>query len=128
MDDTEFDFSAVLPETLKDGIFCPACFHAHAEPVLDQYREHLEKARQVNTYDISQGNETSRIRRIEKPIKVENCGDKKEALMKLAFLAAQKGFDTLVDVDIQQEKVGTGTYKKLIWHGKAVPVDPKVRK
>ena len=93
-----------------------------------EYKEHLILAEQVNTYDIKQGNETSRIRRIEKPIKVENCGDKKEALMKLAFMAAQKGFDTLVDVDIQSEKIGSGTYKKLIWKGRAVPVDPKIRK
>lgn len=95
---------------------------------MDTQQALLEKAKNVDTFDKKQGSETRLIKRVEKPLKVTECDDREETLLRLAFLAAKKGYDTLVDVDIQSQKVGNKTYKKLVWNGTAVPVDIKQRK
>lgn len=128
IDDTIFEYTDLLPENIKDQVFCTPCYHKTADPVLLKYNQFLETAKNINVYGAKQGNETGLIKRIEKPIVVKDCSDREETLMRLAFYAAQRGYDTLVDVDIKSTKVGKGTYKKLIWTGKGVPVDPKVRK
>jgi len=128
IDDTVFEFAELLPETVKDKTFCTACYHKVADPVLEQYREYLERAKNVNVYSSIQGTETGLIKRIAKPIVIKDCADREETLMRMAFYAAQKGYDTLVDVDIKSAKVGKGTYKKLMWAGTGIPVDPKIKK
>ena len=63
------------------------------------------------------------------PIVINDCNDRSELLLRLAFLSAQKGFSTMVDVKIKSKKVGEGkAYRKVIWDGSAVPVDPKIKK
>ncbi len=127
IDEDEFEYPELLPERFRDQVFCPSCYNEHAAPVLADYRDILERAKVVDVYDKEQGSETGLIRRVEKPISIKDCDDREETLLRLAFYAAQKGFDTLVDVDITSKKIGKGTYKKLIWNGTAVPVDPKIR-
>lgn len=128
IDDTVFEYAELLPENIMDQTFCTPCYHKTAEPVLAKYNEYLKTAKNVNVYSTIQGNETGMIKRIEKPIVIKDCDDREETLMRMAFFAAQKGYDTLVDVDIKPTKVGKGTYKKLIWTGRGVPVDPKIKK
>lgn len=128
IDDTVFDYTDFLPEEIKDKVFCTSCYYQDVDAVLVDYKELLEKAKAVNVYSSIQGAETGRIKRIEKPILVQDCDDREETLLRLAFFAAQKDYDTLVDVSIKSKKVGEGAYKKLVWSGTAVPVDPKVLK
>lgn len=123
-----FEYLEVVPENLSHDVYCPHCFDEVVAPELEEYQRVLEMAEQVNVYVKQQSSETRLIRRIQKPIKVLECDDREDALMRLAFFTAQKGFDTIVDVDIISHKVGSGSYKKLVWDGSGVPVDPKIRK
>ena len=122
IDATSFEFVNFLPENINGQTFCPSCYYTKAGPVLAEYNEILERAKFVNVYSVKQSSETSLIKRIEKAIKVKNCADKEETLMRLAFITAQKNFDTIVDVKITSEKVFDSKYKKLTWSGEGVPV------
>lgn len=128
IDEEEFDFLSLLPEDVAGQTFCPSCYNSSIAATLEEYREYLAKARAVDVYDKEQKRESWRFRRTEKKLSIKDCDDREETLLRLALLSAQKGFDTMVDVDIQSEKVGTGTYKKLIWSGTASPVDSKNKK
>ncbi len=128
IDEDVFEFVSLLPEKLQNKAFCPNCYNENISEEMEYLKETMQKARDVDVYLKDQGTETRRIRRIQKPIHIKECADREETLMRLAFLAAQKGFDTIIGVDIQAKKVGKGTYKKMIWSGTAVPVDPKIRK
>lgn len=128
IDDTAFEYTELLPENIYDKTFCTVCYHEHVSPTLEKYKEHLDMAKDVNVYSSIQGNETGMIKRIEKPIVIKDCGDREETLMRLAFFTAQKGYDTIVDVDIKSNKVGKGTYQKLVWTGRGTPVNPKIKK
>ncbi len=82
----------------------------------------MQKARNVSMFYKDQGKETRRMSRIEKAITIENCLDKNEIILRLAFRAVENGFNTLVDVDLVSKKVKQGNYQHSVWSGTAVPV------
>lgn len=129
IDEDAFEMLSLLPDSLQNKTFCSNCYHQKMGAELDHYKDLMEKAKKVDVYSKEQSSETRRIRRIEKPIQVRDCEDKNEALMRLAFIAVEKGFTTIVDFHLKSEKVGSGkAYKKLIWNASAVPVDPRLKK
>lgn len=66
--------------------------------------------------------------RKEAPIKIDNCDDREETLLRLAFVAAQKNFDGLVDVELASKKVRDGSYQTHKWSGSAVPTHIESKK
>lgn len=120
---------ALLPDDIQNKTFCMNCYNQGISDRLNHYVEIVEQAKQINVFTKNQTKETSRIKRTEPPLRVVNCSDKEEALLKIAFMAAEKGFGTIVDVELKSEKVGKGkTYKKLVWTGSGIPVDPSIKK
>lgn len=122
LDAEAFAYLAEKPEKLRHSVYCDGCYNKYVAEAFQNYQEIMEKARNVNVYLDNQGKETRLIRRIEKPLQIENCPDREIALMKLAFLAAEKGYETLVDVSVTYKKVGEGSYKKHNWQARGVPV------
>ena len=90
-------------------------------PELKNYDHVMTLAREVSVFLKSQGKETRLIKRLEDPIRVTDCADKEEILLRLAFLTVQAGFDTLVDVEITSEKVREGGYQRSKWQASGVP-------
>ena len=129
IDEDHIEFVVLLPEDLKNKTFCSNCYNQGIDERLIRYRVIAEQAKDVDVFGKKQTKETRRIKRIEEPLKVTDCEDREEALLRLAFMAADKGFKTIVDVDVISKKIGEGkSYKKLVWSGYAVPVDPEIKK
>lgn len=122
-----FSFLVEKPKELSFQVYCHACYLVHVESALENYNQTIEKAKEVQVFLSNQGKETRLIKRLEKPIKVENCPDHNETMLRLAFMAAKKDFNTLVDVHITSKKVREGSYQKLIWSGVAIPVNMNSR-
>lgn len=116
-----FSFYAQIPAELSHGVYCQSCFHATVMPAQEAYRELLERAREINVFLKNQGKETRLLKRVEKPVKVENCADREEAVLRLAFFAAQLGYNGLLDVELTSVKVREGSYQYLLWSGRGVP-------
>lgn len=115
------------PPELRHSFYCAACFDQVVEPLLGRYREILERAREVYVFTKDQSKETRLIKRKEAPLKVAECEDYDETLMRLAYLAAEAGFNALVDVDISSRKIRDGSYQSTLYSGTAIPVqiDPR---
>ncbi len=129
IDEDLLELIALLPEELKNKTFCLNCYNQGISEQVSDYLELVEKAKKVSVFSKIQSKETRRIKRIVDPVKVLDCEDRNETLMRLAILAVEKGFDTIVDVEIRSKKVGEGkAYKKLVWDGLGVPVDPRIKK
>ncbi|MBT4763182.1 MAG: hypothetical protein HOO06_15925 [Bdellovibrionaceae bacterium] len=128
IDEDSFELFKFLPDSMRGKAFCPNCYNDNVADELEQFQEALIRAKDVDVYGVEQSSETRLMRRTAKLLKVQDCDDRKEALMHLAFSAARDGFKTIVDVDLKSTKVGKGTYKKLIWSGTAVPLDPHARR
>ncbi len=122
-----FAFQGNVPENLKCDTYCSSCFELVVVPKLDEYHQILERAKDVNVFFKAQSKESRFIRRVEKHIQVEDCSDRDEVVLKLAFIAALGGFNVILDVETTARKIHHGKWQSSIWSGRAIPalVDPK---
>jgi len=85
----------------------------------------MQAARQIDIYFKDQGKETRLMRREGEPFIINECADREELILRLAFLGALNGFSTLVDVDIVGKKVREGSYQTTIYRGSATPANAR---
>jgi hypothetical protein len=123
MADDAFAFLAQPTKDLTHPIYCTHCYDAKITPALEKYNQIMEQAKEVHIYFKTQGKETRTIKRKEKPLKITDCEDYDEALLRLAFLAAQLKYNALVDVVAQSKKAITKGYQKLIWSVTGTPTN-----
>ncbi|WP_413289190.1 hypothetical protein [Bdellovibrio sp. HCB337] len=123
LEEGSFSFLAKVPEQLSHGTYCSNCFDTHVSAELADYTHTLELAKDIHIFENDQGKETRFFNRKEKPLKVENCADREDVFLRLGFLAAKAGFNTLIDVAVTYEKVVSGTYKTHKWKGSGVPTN-----
>lgn len=117
-----------IPEELTHSTYCIPCFDEKVAAPLAAYNESLAQAKSILIFDKTQGKETRFIKRKERPVKVMNCLDEEEAMMRLAFLAVEMGYNGVVDVNITSEKVRVGGYQTLKWSGTGIPTEIEERK
>lgn len=115
-----------MPAHFHAGVFCSSCFERQVAGELAAYQETLALAEQVNVFYKSENRQSRFVRRQEKPLRVEGCLDRESTLLKLAFRAAQQGFNLLVDVEMTCEKVRLEGWQTSKWKGSGIPahVDP----
>ena len=120
VDEDTFSFSKLL-SGISLGSYCFHCFDERVEPELASYNAKMERAKNVNVFYLSQNKECRFVRRIEKPIKVENCLDRNEVILRLAFMAVEANKNLLVDVDFSSIKIRNGRWQTSRWSGRAIP-------
>jgi len=127
VDAEDFSFFARVPEVLSKGIFCPKCYADQVAPQVSAYADIMARAREVYIFDDTQGKESRAFSREESAIEIHDCPDRTETVLRLAFLAAERGFNGLVDVSISSEKVRNHAFQNLKWRGRGTPthIDPK---
>ena len=121
VDEDTFAFLSQLPCGVSEGSYCGSCFADRVKPELDQYNLKLDQARNVNVFYSSQSKESRFVRRSEKPIRVEDCDDQDDVIMRLAFMAVEAKLNSLVDLDLTSVKVKNGKWQTSRWSGRAVP-------
>lgn len=117
-----FRYLNPLPEMLKHFVFCTPCFDTHVAATLEKYNQTLEKAHDILVFSKSQGKETRFIKRFVDPIKATGL-DEQDVTMCLAFEAASRNFNAVVDVDIKSEKIRDGSYQTTAYSGTAIPAN-----
>lgn len=120
--DETFSFLKKIPPELKHSTYCPACFDDKVATPLSHYEEVMEKAREVMIFTKDETKKTGHIKRKEEILKVEDCEDEQESIMRLAFQAAEAGFNCLLDVSVSTRKIIVGSHKKTIFSATARPV------
>lgn len=121
LDEDTFSFSESIPNGLEEGAYCVQCFETKVRPEIVAYDQMVSSAKDIQVFMKNQSKEYRLLKRAEKPVQVVDCEDREETLLRLAFLALEAGFDTLVDVDIFPKKVRAGTYQKSMWQGVGIP-------
>lgn len=117
LSEESFAFLNKVPAILKHQVYCHQCYLQHVEGEVAKYNATLEAAKNINIFLKKQGKETRLISRKEPLMKVENCADEEEVLMRLAFMAVQQGFNSVIDVEPSSVKVQTGRYQTSNWSG-----------
>lgn len=107
----EFHYADQKPQNLNGDIYCYNCHTSTVLPEIEKYRHILSKAEDVRIFDRTQTKETRLMKRAEKPLSVQKCSDPHEATLKLAYLAALKSFNALIEVDVKTIKIRNGSYQ-----------------
>jgi len=117
-----FSFLAKVPEELSHGYYCNDCFVDKISNELDSYNDTLESAKGMDVYfKKKHSRETHYFKRAPKTIVVKDCRDYDEMILRMAFLAAQLKYDTIIDIETSSCKEYDGSYKTLLWSGTALP-------
>lgn len=117
-----FTFLESVPPELSHGAYCDGCFTEKVQNALAEYEATMEAARNVSIYFKNQSKETRLFKRSKEVFRVQDCPDRDETILRLAFRAASRGYNGLIDVDVTSEKVRHGGYQTLKWSGTAVPL------
>lgn len=121
LDEDSFSYLSEIPENLNKDVYCNACFQKEVSDALFAYNENVEKAKNVFVYLKEQGKETRLMKRSHPLLRVTNCKDKEEALLRLAFQAVTVDCNAIIDVSLKAEKVRSHAYQTLRWHATAIP-------
>jgi hypothetical protein len=123
VNEEQFALLEKMPADIDVGVYCAPCFDAHVAEALADYNDKLEKAKDVNVFYSTQSKETRFVRRTEKAIRVENCQDRDDVILRLAFRAVESNKNSIVDVTLASVKVRNGGWQTTVWSGKAIPTD-----
>lgn len=121
MEDGAFSFLKKVPAELSHPIYCPQCFDEKVALPLQDYNDTLERAKEVIIFSKDETKKTRLFSRKEESVEVTDCLDREETILRLAFLAAQKNFNSIIDVELKYEKVMNGSHRYHVWKGRAVP-------
>ncbi|MFZ3229929.1 MAG: hypothetical protein WA160_06980 [Pseudobdellovibrio sp.] len=127
LDEDSFAFMKTIPSELQNKTFCHPCFDSKIDPQLQKYNQDVEKAKNVFVFYRAENKESRFFKRVEQIIKVTDCTDKEETVLRLAYQAIILNCNAIVDVDLISEKIKTGSYQTSKWSGAAFPVqaDPQ---
>lgn len=110
-----------VPSELNHETYCAPCFVKTVGPALSDYEDTVSRARSVLVFTRSRGDETRVVRSSEKKLSVFDCSDEEETLLKLAFIAAQRKYNALLDVEFKSKKIRNGGYQTSLWSGSGIP-------
>lgn len=120
LDPGTFSFLAKIPADLTHLHYCGNCFDTLVAPELDVYQEVMERAKNAFVFFTTQRKETPLIRKAREVLKVSQCHDRDETILRLAFFAAQAGYNAIIEVEVQSEKLRNGAYQTSRWSGSGV--------
>ncbi len=123
-----FSFLPVIPEALSHLHYCGNCYDTLVAPELDSYQEAVNLARQSFVFFTSQRKEIPLIKRSREVLRVEDCDDRDETILRLAFLAAKNGHNAIIETEVAAQKIRMGAYQTSRWSGTAVGAQVDGRK
>ncbi|MGE0634348.1 MAG: hypothetical protein AB7O96_18175 [Pseudobdellovibrionaceae bacterium] len=124
----QFSFLPVIPVVLSHQVYCGVCFDREVASEVQNYEQTMEEAKNIHIFFKAQGKETRLIKRNEKPIKISDCADRDEAILRLAFVAAQGKFNSVLDVDVVSKKIRMGAYQTQTYSVTGMPAQVDSRK
>lgn len=121
VDENDFSFLKTIPKELTHSVYCGPCYDEKVAPRRAWYDQTMENAKEVLVFFKDQGKESRAFDRTAPVVEVDDCADRDETVLRLAFLAAQGKFNAIIDVDLNSVKIRNAGYQTMKWKGKAVP-------
>lgn len=116
-----FAYLTKVPEKLSHAHYCPNCFDAQVAPELASYQETVERAKEIVYLSKDYPGYVRVLRRHTKRVTIEKCDDRRETILRMAFVAAQLKFNALIEAEVESAKIRMGGYQSTAWRGSAMP-------
>ena len=121
VDEATFMFQPKLPEILTHNVYCQLCYDEHVAPRLETYNEVLTRAKEVFFITLSFRGFLPTLKKAKTEISVKDCTDRDETIMRLAFLAAEAGYNSIIYGEVTSQKVRDNAYQTSRWSGHGLP-------
>lgn len=121
IDEDTFSFLDTKKPEMQHSIFCTTCFDQTISADLEKYNITMEAAKEVYVFYKTHSKVTRLIRRDEEPITVSDCADKDEVLLRLAFKAAQMGYNSLIQIELNSKKLRENNYQSQVYTATGIP-------
>lgn len=121
LDESTFSFLKEIPKELSHTYYCPMCHDSTVAPALDAYREVMDRAQQAYVFFITQRKPIPLLKKSKEKVSVKACEDRDETILRLAFFAAQEGYNAVTQVVVESEKIRNAGYEKSVWRGEGIP-------
>lgn len=118
-----FAFQPKVSEVLRHSHYCPACHQEHVEPALAEYEDKMARAKEMYFFFNTQRSLLPVLKKATNPIRVENCEDRDETVLRLAFLSVDQGYNSVIEAEVVSAKVRNGGHHKHFWKGTAFPAN-----
>ena len=116
-----FSLLTTIPDDLSHHSYCRFCYDEKVEPEASKYGATLEKANEVFIFFKTQRKEIPLLRKSKELFKVTECEDRDETILRLAFMAAEKDFNAVIDTEVSAEKKRHHAHHKHYWEGTGIP-------
>lgn len=128
LDAATFSFLPEIPASLGHTYYCPTCFSSEVEPKRAEYDEIMERAREVYIFFTTQRKPLPILMSSKQRVRVLTCEDRDETILRLAFLAAQQGYNGVIQTEVKSEKIRNQAYEKTAWSGSGLPANLDAQK
>src|SRR3990167_6285177 len=115
-----FSFLKKVPEELKHATYCGNCFDEKVRPAQEAYLKTMVLAKEVYIFEKSE-KYIPLINKSKNKLIITDCADRKDTLLRLAFLAAQDNFNAVINVEIVYKKIRINGYQTTAWSGTGFP-------
>ena len=116
-----FAYLAEIPEELTHLQYCYPCYSVKVEPALESYKQTMELARNVYFFFSTQRRPPPIVKKSRDKIKVSQCMDRDETILRLGFQAASQGYNAVVEAEVVSVKLRNEAYQKSVWSGVGYP-------
>ena len=98
-------------------------FVGHATSVVATFERPISpaEAREVYIFFTTQKRPLPILSKEKEQIRVLECDDRDETILRLAFLAAELGCNAVIETDVRHEKVRNAGWQKTAWRGSGFP-------
>lgn len=110
-----------IPRELAVRLYCPPCFDEKIAAPLAKYEELLEKAKDIYFLSRDYPGYVRVLRRHTKRVQVPDCDDRRETILRMAYVAAELGMNAIIEATVESKKVRINKYKTHRWSGSAMP-------
>lgn len=128
LEEGSFAYRAEVAQELKHSFYCQGCYSQTVEPELEQYQETLERARDVFFFFNTQKRPVQLMNKGTSQAVVSDCEDRDETILRMGFIAAEQGFNAIVDAEVNHEKVRNHGWHKTRWSGRGWPAQVDAEK
>jgi hypothetical protein len=109
-----------IPQDLSHGQYCLACWASKIQPALRRYNETMRRAKEVLILDTPRRRPLVILKKFDEPLCVEECQDREETVLRLAFKAAELECNSVIKAKITYTKVRNAGYQKMMWQGTGI--------
>lgn len=113
-------FMQKVPPELTHRNYCQGCYSEHVQPALDRYDQCMEAAEGVFVFFKSQKAQIPLIKKELVVMRVKDFTDRDQAILCLAFWAAEQGHNAILQVEAIGSKVRNEGFQKMAWSAEGV--------